>query len=291
MRETTMRTIEQNRIQIDSILHKRAIGLVAIIGPCSNQLDDLIVDEGVKLSKEHTSTMMPVHRIPPWKPRSAVPSHLPQPWEGLEQTEPEEALLRTQAEVNRGVAVAIEFGFPAHVQKYGALASFGWIGSRNVDNRNLAQSIRLVETQDLPVGVKNGMRGRIDSAIQLLAHVDGTGVPIFRGGDECQDPKSWERMYRLALDKTEGKMIVDIAHGGEMAHDPNGDFKKSIIGQIACMEHVLELANLGLAPTGIMIEASDHVYNDTHRKTDPNMPFDTALNGAKKLHDIILGLN
>ena len=82
--------------------------------------------------------------------------------------------------------------------------------------------------------------------------------------------------------------MVDTAHGSEMAHDPRGQFGKTVLGQIACLDHVIDLAQQGFITSGIMIEASDYEHPDPFRQTDPNMPFFHALNGVQELHKIII---
>lgn len=77
-------------------------------------------------------------------------------------------------------------------------------------------------------------------------------------------------------------MIVDVAHGSEMAHDPAGAFGKTVEGQQQALEHVTALAAQGYAPIGIMIEASD-----IPSPTDPVMPLDVACEGLIKLRHTI----
>jgi len=73
---------------------------------------------------------------------------------------------------------------------------------------------------------------------------------------------------------------VDVAHGGEMAFDPNGAYKKTPEGQIACMERVVELAvKYGEMLVGMMVEAS-HAPSPT----DPVIAPEIALGGVLQLH-------
>ncbi len=102
---------------------------------------------------------------------------------------------------------------------------------------------------------------------------------IFRGGKLFDTPDKWEEAYVDALDATNGRLIVDTAHGGEMAHDTEGKFNKSVLGQIACLDHVIELAKAGIVPTGILCEASD-----APSQVDPVIPFETAVQKTVELH-------
>jgi hypothetical protein len=145
----------------------------------------------------------------------------------------------------------------------------------------------------LGVGVKNGLSGAIDTALQHVDRINtmregyedpASAVLVYRGGENAKNPLAWRNAYLDAHEQTSGLVIVDIAHGTEMAHDPDGQFKKTVAGQILAMEAVLDLAREGYAPAGIMIEASD-----LKSRTDPHMPLEIALNGVKQLYNIKTG--
>lgn len=264
--------------------------MVAIVGPCSanEQNLDVLNNEGERLRQlaPQLGNLAIVHRMPIWKPRSR-----PEDWHGLETTSPEaaEQLLFGQAE--KGGRVAIEIAQAAHIHNYKDALSFGWTGSRNVDNRQLLVDIALSEPM-LPMGVKNDLTGDIQSAVDLAKLINDAredadsqralATVIYRGGENFSTPSSWRRQYIGALALTNGRLIVDVAHGSEMAHDPTRRFQKSVAGQIAAMNSVIDIAGQGILPAGVMIEASDGSST-----TDPNMPFDIAIDGLRRLNTLV----
>ncbi len=267
--------------------------LLAILGPCAVHRSVLIREEGQQINAlaDVLVGVTTVHRIPVWKPRTPRPGE--KPWEGLETTEPGDAIDQISDEVSDRTNVAIEISKQEHIEKYHQLLSFGWIGSRNSSDTDL---LELASSNDdlmrIPIGVKNELQGDLAATANKVNSINlrrrsnpVNGVQpafaIYRGGSEALTPESWECEYRLMHCLTGGKFIVDVAHGSEIAHDD--DSKKSVTGQLRAAEHVIKLAELGLAPAGIMIEASDFVVPDIDRRTDPNMPLESALEIVRNL--------
>ena len=288
--------IEHTRAQVSGVLAGERRGLVVIEGPCAMTLDREIIDrEGDALYdlQNANSSLVALHRMPPWKPRTN-----PNDWHGLE-SEPTTVRDAYRTIVERAEAtanVAIELGHAPHLDRYGEVISLGWIGSRNAGNNTVTSDILnglATDTHEsLPVGVKNAMDGTLDSALQMIDTLhrfrneqrDGgaPAVVIYRGGQNAQTPKDWTDNYRRALERTDGRLIVDTAHGGEMAFDPEGNYQKSVVGQVACLEQILAIAEEhGEMPAGIMMEASGAAS-----PTDPVMPFRVALSGARRLHEL-----
>lgn len=274
------------RERVGGILIGRESGLVGILGPCSmNAQTNIIAREGDQLRQltEEEQGLYIAHRLNPWKPRTR-----PDDWHGLETTEPELAFRTLVRQANEGAGVAIELATMRHAARYMGMLTLGWFGSRNVDGEDMMLAVATYDTE-LPVAIKNGLDGTIDSALDRVGAVqDARGddaapaVLLYRGGENAMTPEAWERTYRDALERTGGKMIVDVAHGSEMAHDPNGGFKKSVPGQIAAMNHVIKIArDHGELPTGIMMEATS-----AESATDPVIPFQIAVNGLRVLHDV-----
>ena len=274
------------RERVGGILVGRAPGLVGIIGPCSmNEQVDIIVEEGDQLRQltETEQGLYVAHRMPVWKPRTN-----PEDWHGMETTEPEQAFRTLARQANEGTGVAIELATMRHAQRYMGMLTLGWFGSRNVDGEDMILKVAQHDVE-LPIAIKNGLDGTIDSALMRASAVrDARGedaapvVLLYRGGESAQTPVAWERTYRDALERTGGHMIVDVAHGSEMAHDPNGGSKKSVPGQIAAMNHVISIAREhGELPTGIMMEATS-----AESATDPVMPFQIAVNGLRELLEV-----
>lgn len=307
--------------EIDVIKRARLIGeglrnpdeyTIALIGGCAmtDQREELL-EENQRITdiSSNEDKLLTVHRIPVWKPRSNPEKD----WEGLEtnlvnirdgkgyaipgtQEQGSEAARNILADLaTQSNSVAIEFAKEEHIGRYGPMLAFGWIGSRSTNAENEARILRLaLRDPMMPLGIKNGMDGSIDVARNMIKKANAVregvtdhapAVMIFRGGEDLSDPESWKCAYLDALGRTDGKLIVDVAHGSEMAHNPSGEYKKSIEGQIAAMEAVIELAEAGHIPAGIMIEASD-----LESPTDPVMPLEVALNGVKRLHAIKMQL-
>lgn len=274
------------RERVNDILRGRIAVTIGLIGPCAmTGARSIIEREGdidTQLTSEHEGLYV-IHRMPLWKPRSNVAD-----WHGLETTEPEQAYATLIGQANRMDAVAIELADDSHLKRYEKALTLGWFGGRNVGK---AAFMRCVATDypTLPLAVKNGLDGNSTTAVALAAELqahrnsdEGAAVLLYRGGANATTPADWEREYRRALEATEGRMVVDIAHGSEMAHDPAGTFKKSVPGQIAALEHVIAVAEkYGELPVAIMAEASQ-----AYSPTDPHMAHNLALGGVRRLHDL-----
>lgn len=280
--------IQSNRAHISAVITGDRPGFIGIIGPCAmTPHSEIIAKEGAQLyltAQQHNGLYI-AHRIPPWKPRTKAAD-----WHGME-TEPEtveQAFQITSTQANQCCNVAAEIGNQGHIARYAGYLVFGWNGSRNAGEHNLVDTLAAAEPT-LPIGIKNAMDGTIDVALQHIARVadvrGGTGAPavlIYRGGIKAQTPKSWEHYYRDALERTEGRIIVDVAHGGEMTFHPESTYEKSPVGQIACMERVIELAvKCGELPVGMMVEASA-----APTPTDPVIDPEIALAGVLRLHEL-----
>lgn len=257
--------------------------LLAIIGPCAMTDDaEALLDENrqiVEFADKNNLTIL--HRMPPWKPRTN-----PDDWHGLETANPEEAHRITVAIAEQSGNLAMEFGHPSHIGRYMAQAALGWRGSRNDKEADLLAEI--IDTDStMPVALKNGMAGSLEPAHNEALSVfwkrgqrDAAPViPIFRGGQELQNPTVWTHEYIDAFHPTKGRFIVDVAHGSEQAYDPRGEFTKSALGQIACLEDVIMMADvMDLIPRGVMIESSN-----VPSPTDPVVPLEETFEILQKL--------
>lgn len=265
--------IGQRRFELADIIRSKISVLVSVAGPCAMTLDkSIILNQNQRLQdlQNNSPGLFTIQRIPPWKPRSN-----PNDWHGLE-TEPETVIqaYQTLCELSPLGSLAIEIGHTSHIGRYGKFLTMAWIGGRNIDNLTLFQKAA-TEMPDLPLGVKNGLNGEIDTALERVMQINrmrgAKGAPailIYRGGDNAKTPNEWEKQYKRAHALTEGRIIIDVAHGSEMAHDPNGKFAKSINGQLACIQHVLDIfAQTGIFPQGMMIESSN-----APSPTDPTIP-------------------
>jgi phospho-2-dehydro-3-deoxyheptonate aldolase len=275
----------RQRQRINELITGQRQGLLAIIGPCALTDDrEIINKEGTTLymtQSEH-DTITTLHRLPPWKPRTRATD-----WHGLETKSDTTAIafdIITQRAAS-AANVAIELGHIPHINRYGHRLSFAWIGGRNIQNSSLIKAVS-TSLPSIPIGIKNGLDGNLDVAIskvrqaqRLRAPGDAEVVLIFRGGSNATTPHEWEKQYLKALELTQGALIVDTAHGSEMAHDLNENFQKSAEAQLRCIEHVLSIVkHHGVSPLGIMIEASS-----AKSPTDPVIPFEAALHEVMSL--------
>jgi 3-deoxy-D-arabino-heptulosonate 7-phosphate (DAHP) synthase len=260
------------------------IGFIGIEGPCSETDELEIINlEGNKLADLQfmTPNLVTQHRLPPYKPRT----YPERDWSGLETTDPKRAYeILFERTVSAG-NVSLEVVTTEHIRRYGKLSAFVWKGARNLDNTGLIDALVYL-IPDTVVGIKNGLDGEIDIALDEVAQINkrrpinsAPAILIFRGGETIQTPELWEKAYIKAYQRTNGMLFVDLAHGSEMAHTKG--FKKSVQGQITALEHLTILAMSGFMPKGTLIEASSSIS-----PVDPNMPFNIALNGIIRLAEI-----
>lgn len=278
--------IAEQRERVLSIIRKPSEGLLAVVGPCALTNDpEQISAEGITLQELDTAYegLVMLHRMPPWKPRTNR-----EDWHGLETTEAEAAYRIVANQAREHANIAIETGHYDHVMRYGQLLTAAWTGGRNVYKDDLIEALAIHDAS-LPLLVKNGLDGSIEAALKRIRAINAMreqghiqSALIYRGGENAKTPETWEEAYKLALERTDGKLIVDVAHGSEIAHDPEN--KKSVKGQTLAMEHVIELAKEGYLPAGVMIEASN-----IESPTDPVMPLEIALDGVKRLYEIKAG--
>lgn len=259
-------------------------GLLAVIGPCAmTSAETIIRAEATRLAEvtDENDGLEALYRMPFWKPRTNK-----RDWHGLETTDPELAY-KLMAERSGATAnIAVEIGTdPRHLSRYADMTSLAWKGGRNDTQSELTYALATHDTT-LPIAVKNGLDGDVLRAVDDVERIEelrqGMGaraILLFRGGLNATSPEAWEEQYLKAHELTDGRLLVDWAHGGEQAHDPNGAFGKSVEGQIACMEHTIEIAErTGKAPAGVFAEASS-----AKSPTDPVMPFEAAIDGAQRL--------
>jgi len=277
--------IALHRQGIADVLSGRVPGLVGIVGPCAmNEQVEVIAQEGRAIADTaaRTPNLHIAHRLNDWKPRTN-----PDDWHGLITTEPEQAYATLASEANAGAVLALELAHLKHAQRNAGMLALGWFGGRHVHDGKMMDEVAMHDPT-LPLAVKNGLDGKTDQALEHVNRLNemrgieaAPVVLLYRGGENAKNPQTWEKHYRDALEATGGRVIVDVAHGSEMAHDPNHAFKKSVDGQIAAMDHVLRLAiDRGEIPAGIMAEASEAAS-----PTDPHMSLRIALNGLLHLNN------
>jgi hypothetical protein len=281
--------IEAMRLKVAQILGGFSSELLVVMGPCSiNENDqDILQRENdliASLTADSSSNIIALHRMPPWKPRTKA-----EDWHGLETTHPEMAYEMLHSAAANNANVAIEAAQGLHMERYGHLSTLIWKGGRNFGPEGEALVGQLgSEYSDVPVAIKNKLDGTTEDAtrdvdvIELersLTFDPAPAVLLYRGGKDAETPQAWRQRYIQIFDQTQGRLLVDVAHGGEMAHDPKGKFDKSVIGQIACLKSVIDIAKeTGRVPQGVFIEASD-----AESWTDPVMPLEEAIEKVRIL--------
>jgi hypothetical protein len=282
--------IAERRERLSEGFRRNQVSFTAWLGGCALTRDERVgINEARELDLKHRTEpgLIALQRQNFWKPRSN-----PKDPHGLETESASAADDTRRIMVARGKVAAngvAEIGHKYHVKRYGDLLVAGWIGGRNVRNTELIEAVATM-APDLPLPIKNGLDGDFRFAFEQAALVNrlrgengAPSIPIYRGGSNALNPQAWEDEYRRALEITNGLMLVDTAHGGEMAHAPNGDFTKTVAGQIACAEHVLYVAEtFGEMPVGMMMEATDSKINPV----DPPMPWGVAIEIALHLNDL-----
>jgi len=276
--------LAKQRQRVSDMLGEYGAGLLAVIGPCAMTDSGASIERETAQLAELTEADPDLHwlyRAPIWKPRTNK-----QDWHGLETTDPETAYRIMTSRAATTANMAIEIGIdPRHLSRYGLTTTLAWKGGRNNTQPELTDALALHDPM-LPVAVKNGLDGDILSALTDVEQIEtarrGVGaraILLFRGGLNATDPDAWEQQYLHTHALTGGRFLVDWAHGGEQAHDPQGRFRKSVTGQVACMQHTIDIAErTGKAPTGIFAEASD-----VESPTDPVVPFSIAIEGVQQL--------
>jgi hypothetical protein len=267
--------VAQNRYATAQVLCGERAGTVNFIGACGLDKNhfDITAREGAELAASADPEHGDVRgqRQCFWKPRTD-----PASWWGEETTAPEatHAFVVEQANLyGHGVA---EIGHIEHAKRYGHLLMLGWFGGRNMD-LEMKKRVALMHP-DLPLANKNPLGGDIEATLEevrILNELRGPDaapvVLMYRGGENAQTPKIWEKQFIRAYEATGGLFIVDLAHGAEMAHDPAEQFSKSEEGQLRSTQHAIELAKSGYAAAGYATEMSD-----APSRVDPPVPFNLS---------------
>lgn len=273
--------ISAMRNAVSSILDGSEPGVLAMAGPCSFTGEARVID------KENGDLVQLMHSRPQlitlqrrnfWKPRTD-----PDDWHGPETTDPAETYRRVARAAIEHANGAAEIATVRHLERYSKLLSFAWFGARN---SNIDQQIAIVRGDPLlPFGVKNSLNGDFKQTLKTVERLNQERgedaapiVLVYRGGENATSPDEWENQVREAHRMTGGRMVLDLAHGGEMAHDPEKLNQKSVTGQIACARHAIQLATEGICMAGYLMEASD-----IKSLTDPNMPHAEGLKAITQI--------
>jgi len=271
------------RQEISEAIRHPQDNLISIIGPCPmvDEPQIILKEASVKTDLENEHDKLTVlDRQCFTKPRTN-----PADWQGLDSSNPEAVQeIISNLSDSYGNAAA-EIRFERNLVNYANYLSFIWTGARNISDNNI---INLIAMHDptLPIGIKNGLDGEIEQALEHVQYINdirpkgsAPAVLIYRGGENAMNSAASADMYKRAHDATDGRIIRDNAHGVEMAHHPDGNFKKSIEGQIIASAATIELAKQGFAPLGVMYEASE-----LESIMDPHMPLETAIKHTELMY-------
>jgi hypothetical protein len=259
-------------------------GFLGMAGQCT--LTDeigIIGPEGDTLARlqEITPNLATLHRMNVFKRRT----NPERDYAGMETTDPVRAYQILKERAEKAGNITLEVVSAEQVRRYGHMAPLLWKGARDLGNKGLIDEVIHTVLRSV-IGVKNGLDGEIDDAMdevdlinRLRPEGSAPAILIFRGGENAKSPNAWAEAYKRAHRRTKGMLVVDTAHGSEMAHTPN--FEKSVEGQIESLDNLIRLSIEGFLPKGVLIEASD-----TQRVVDPPIPFNVAINGIIRLAEI-----
>lgn len=281
-------TIAAARIAVNAAII-RPDNRYLLVGPCALTEDLNLLDEENRVWNEFATEncLIAAMRRHPWKPRSVEGwAAKMEQWHGLEtgyedgSGDPAEAARAAYEIIHHGARtygnISMEMAFEEHVMRYGPMVSFAQIGARTPshyyddDPGSYHQFLDLLARREptLPVGVKNDTDGGLERAIRDVNRINdirgGLGfsavsraVLIYRGGTNAKSPDAWEAGAIDAIERTNGVVILDTAHGGEQAFDPGGKYGKSEHGQLLCLEKAVELQQRGYRYSGLAIESSN----------------------------------
>lgn len=190
-------------------------------------------------------------------------------------------------------------------------------GTLDIKARNDFIKYLAISQPTLPVGVKNELGGDIEEAMKIVDMInrirtgeeeigeldmvvrqvgrieEGKTMPvalgklaiatvapavlIYRGGENAKDPESWISNAEAAVIATNGRAILDMAHGAEMACDPNGEFKKTVEGQAIAWDYAIDLASRRRY-VGNITETSN-----VDSPMDPPLPIDMTRDKMEKM--------
>ncbi len=300
-------TIAQTRREIIDIFAGRDRRTLAVVGPCS--LDDTRLADGtpsvlrfaeelaeIRRIPEIEDNLLVIMRSPPSKPRTDLG------WTGLEEERPEAARDLLSQIVNNYLPLGIEVMEREQLARYGDLLSLGWVGARNNKDTGLRRTLSAYA--ELPILCKNDDHGDINAArlaLRTIAepqkHVrvtlpDGqtgklkesagnpNGAILWRGGSNYSTSDLFETGVQEVI-ATGLPYGVDCSHGNTQAHDPNKKNSKTVLGQLACFDHLVELVNEGSlqrTPRAVMIEAHLIEGSDPSGKTAGMSRTDPCVN-------------
>ena len=162
--------------------------MVLIIGPCSADREDAVMDYCTRLARlqeEVARRLVLIPRVYTNKPRTTGQGykgllHQPDPQGECDLLEGVIAIRRLHTGVlaNTGLSTADEMLYPDHYRYLSDLLSYVAVGARSVEN----QEHRLTSSGvDVPVGMKNPTSGDISVMLNAIQAAQGCHTFIYRG--------------------------------------------------------------------------------------------------------------
>lgn len=284
--ETELAVVDKRRV-VSGVLNNHLLNFMSIDGTCT------LTNELAAIKEEAEQKAAMAEGRPGYvaldrsycffKPRSDLES-----WDGVDSTDREAAYLVLATMAALYANNAAEIGSLEQLLRYGPMLSLAWFGGRAILRLDLDTLTKIaLADRSLPLAAKNDVDGTIEAALKRVNHIeevrDGDGAPavlIYRGGENAITPEASRDMCKRVIEATEGKVIIDTAHGVEMAHDPNGNFQKSVEGQIAATEMLVDLADEGYVPFGKLSEASR-----IKSPIDPHIALAISLNASRQMYE------
>jgi 3-deoxy-7-phosphoheptulonate synthase len=179
---------EKRDLEIKSIFEGRDDRFVLIIGPCSADNDDSVIDYITRLRKDQdkvSDKILIIPRIYTNKPRTTGDGykgmlHQPDPHKGEDMLKGVVAIrnLHIRAMNETGFTCADEMLYPENYRYLSDVLSYVAIGARSVEN----QQHRLTASGfDIPVGMKNPTAGDISVMMNSITAAQHSHTFIYRG--------------------------------------------------------------------------------------------------------------
>lgn len=195
--------------EIAAIIRSESDKLLLVIGPCSADREDAVIDYIHRLAevqKQVADKILIVPRIYTGKPRTTGagykgmlhqpdPSKKPDMYEGIRAIRH----IHLRALQETGLSCADEMLYPENHRYLSDLLSYVAVGARSVEN----QEHRLISSGlDIPVGMKNPMSGDLSVMINAIKAAHGDHSFIYRGWEvESQGNPLSHAILRGSVDR------------------------------------------------------------------------------------------
>ncbi|MBQ8831560.1 MAG: 3-deoxy-7-phosphoheptulonate synthase [Oscillospiraceae bacterium] len=179
---------EARDIEIADIFTGKSSKMVLVIGPCSADREDAVLDYCTRLAKLQDKVkdkLVLIPRVYTNKPRTTGAGykgllHQPDPEKHEDMLEGVIAIRRLHTNVlaQTGLSTADEMLYPDNYRYLSDLLSYVAVGARSVEN----QEHRLTASGiDIPVGMKNPTSGDISVMLNSIMAAQGSHTFIYRG--------------------------------------------------------------------------------------------------------------